>query len=342
MKIRSTYLLPVLLWATLPAFASLTYTCDPSIGTGTCAALQGSTVAGEYNSIFANINANIYITYAPIGAYGESFPVTTAVPYSVYYAALGLSTDDPAYGSLTVSDPLFPYGNTNGDIDISPALASALGITYGGANTAGETSDGSFCVLGSSSHCYSGVVEVSTLYTFNYPLSPSDSQNGLDFFTVVEHETDENLGTISCIGTNVSNEPFDQCNPTGTDASSADLFRYASSGIRSFLGSANGTPAYFSIDSGVTDIADYNNSTDGGDYGDWTDNLNFIKVQDFELSDGTIDITTDGGAEIDVLNAVGFNLNSSIPEPGTLGLLGAGLAILATIRAVSSWRCRQN
>jgi hypothetical protein len=341
MQIRSACLSLVLLWAALPALASLTYTCDPSIGTGTCAALQGSTVAGEYNSIFTNINANIYITYANIGAYGESFPVNTAVPYSVYYAALGLSTNDPmAYSSLTVSDPLSAYGNTNGDIDISPALASALRITYGGANTAGETAVGSPCTLGSP-NCYSGVVEVSTEYPFNFPTSPSDSQSGLDFFTIVEHETNENLGTISCIGTDISNESYDQCNPTGTDASPADLFRYASSGVRSFLGSANGTPAYFSIDGGVTDIADYHNSPDDGDYGDWTDNLNFIKVQDYELSDGTIDITTDGGAEIDALNAVGFNVNSSIPEPGTLELLGVGLAILATIR-VSVRRGGQN
>jgi hypothetical protein len=341
MKIRSAYLSPVLLWATLPALASLTYTCDPSIGTGTCAALQGSTVAGEYNGIFTNTNANIYITYAPIGAFGESFPVTTAVPYSVYYAALGLSTNDPmAYSSLTVSDPLSAYGNTNGDIDISPALASALAITYGGANTAGETSDGSPCVLGTPS-CFSGVVEISNEYTFDYPTSPLDYESGFDFFTVVEHETDENLATISCIGGN-DNGPYNQCNPTGTDASPADLFRYASAGTRSFLGSANGTPAYFSIDGGVTDIADYNNSPNGGDYGDWLVNFSDLKVQDYELSYGTIDITTDGGAEIDLLNAVGFNTNSSIPEPGTLGLLGAGLAILATIRAASIWRCHQD
>jgi hypothetical protein len=340
MKIRLAFLALVLLGATSPALATLTYTCDPSISAMTCGALQGSTVAGEYNSIFNSINANIYITIATIGAYGESFPVTTAVPYSVYYAALGVSTDDrTAYGTLSATDPLLTYGNTNAEIDISPAVASALDITYGGANTAGETSDGSPCTLGSSG-CYSGVVEISNEYTFDYPTSPSDSESGLDFFSIVEHETDENLGTISCIGTETNTAvPYDQCNPAGTDASPADLFRYASSGVRSFLTTANGTPAYFSTDGGVTDIADYNNTPNDADYGDWLVNFNDLKVQDFEASYGTIDITTDGGSEIDVLDAVGFNL--STPEPGTVGLLGAGLAIVAAIRVASTRRVRR-
>jgi hypothetical protein len=44
------------------------------------------------------------------------------------------------------------------------------------------------------------------------------------------------------------------------------------------------------------------------------------------------DITNDGGSEIAVLNAVGFDFNSATPEPGTLGLLAASLAILAALR----------
>ncbi len=350
MKIRLAFLTTVLLGATLPALATLTYTCDASIGAGICGDLQGSTVAGEYNSIFKNINANIYVTFAPIFAYGESFVNLTAVPYSTYYTALGLSTNDPtAYSSLTVSDPLYPYGNTNENIDLTPALASALDITDGGANTAGivpdASSPGGFdsCTLGVDSPCYTGVIEIGSGFTFDYPVSPSDPVDGLDFFSIVEHETDETLGTISCIAGNGS-VPYNGCtgNFTGTDASPADLFRYASAGTRSFFGSANGTPAYFSIDGGVTDIADYNNSPTSGDYGDWLVNFSDLKVQDYEASDGTIDITTDGGSEIEVLNAVGFNVNSSTPEPGTLGLLGAGLAILTGIRAASSWRRRQN
>jgi hypothetical protein len=336
--------------AALPALASLTYTCDPSIDAthaGTCAALQGSTVAGVYNSVFnlSSANINIYITYFAADTFGESFTNLTPVPYTQYYSQLGLSTHDPAaFATLPGVDPFDPTGN----VDITPALASVLGITTNGANTAGVMSDGTTnCTLGSAG-CYNGVIMLGessvTSVPWYYPLSPSDpTDTGLDFFYIAEHETNEILGTVSCVGLVFDsgtgmNVPGNQCTNTigGTDASPADLFRYASPGIRTFTATANGSPAYFSTDAGVTDISDYNNSPGGGDYGDWSiANLfsgGHVKVQDTQAS-GSInaDITNDGGSEIDVLNAVGFNLNSSTPEPGTSGLLGCSLTILAAI-----------
>jgi hypothetical protein len=327
------------LGATLPAFATLTYTCDSNIDamqSGTCAALQGSTVAGVYNGIFGNsITSNVYVKYAPIGAYGESFFNVTPVPYSIYYAAL-LAKNPAAAATLTPADPLFSYGNTDQQIDITPALASALGITYGGANTAGVLSDGmTSCTIGVTPNCYSGLIEISNESTYDYPASPAGPVSGLDFYAIVEHETDETLGTISCIGTNGSSQPYDQCTPNNntvvTDAAPGDLFRYASAGTRSFLNAANGSKAYFSNDGGVTLMAYYINSPNNGDYGDWDyfADGSVVLVQDAELSNGTVDISTDGpgstpGPEVALLNAVGFD----VPEPGSMGLLGASLAVL--------------
>jgi hypothetical protein len=344
---RMPVLSMMFLGAVLPAFANLSFTCDPSIDTtqaGTCAALNGSTVAGVYNSIFnlSAVNINIYITYVPTDTFGESSANFTPVPYAEYYSTLKASTDNPtAFATLPGTDPFDP----NGNVDISPSLASALGITENGANTAGLMSDGiTSCTLGTTG-CYNGVVMVGesnvTGIPWYYPLSPSDpTGTGIDFFYVVEHETDEVLGTVSCIGDQWDNTtmmivPINQCTNTanGTDASPADLFRYASPGVRSFLGSANGTPAYFSTDGGVTDIADYNNSPNGADYGDWLIDGPKTRVQNYGPSESVnADITNDGGSEIDVLDAVGFNLNSATPEPGTLVLLGASLAILAAVR----------
>ncbi|HTB11718.1 MAG TPA: NF038122 family metalloprotease [Bryobacteraceae bacterium] len=346
----------MLLGAVLPALANLSFTCDPSIDTtqaGTCAALNGSTVAGVYNGIFnlSSQNINIYVTYAPIEAFGESFANFTPVSYGEFYNRLGASTDNlSAFGTLPGTDPFDP----NGNVDISPSLASALGITENGANTAGLMSDGiTNCTLGTTG-CYNGVVMVGesnvTGIPWYYPLSPSDPTPvlpavGIDFFSVVEHETDEVLGTVSCIGaTSVAgtNVPYNQCTQSlgGTDASPADLFRYSAPGVRSFLATANGTPAYFSNDGGVTDIADYNNTPNGGDYGDWIPIYPGL-VQDYEASENVnLDIATDVGTnsnhypqpEVAVLDAVGFNLNSATPEPGTLALLGASLTILAAMR----------
>ena len=111
----------------------------------------------------------------------------------------------------------------------------------------------------------------------------------------------------------------------------ADLFRYTSAGIRSYLGSANGTTAYFSIDGGITDIANYHNSPDGADYGDWDSLVNRVQNAFGTPNTNGVDITNDGGSEIAVLDAVGFNLNSA-PEPGTISLLAIGFAGLAVIR----------
>jgi hypothetical protein len=340
MKRRLVFFAMALFGAALPMLANVTYTCDPSIDAtqaGTCAALNGSTVSGVYSSVFSNVNANIYITYGAIGAYGESDTGLTTVSYSQYYTHLAGSTDDAtALASLSpTSDPLLPYGNTSGNIDVTPTLASALGLT--GAETAGLHPDGSSCVLGVDANCYSGIVTISsTSFGSNplyYPLSPSDPavSGGIDFFYLVEHETDEVLGTISCIGTSNDNTPDDECN--STDASPADLFRYASALTPSFLTTANGSNAYFSIDGGFTQIAQYTNTPGNGDYGDWV-YTGVVKVQDGDASAGVnADITNDGGSEIAVLNAVGFNL--ATPEPSTFALLGVSLSILGLARL---WR----
>jgi hypothetical protein len=339
------FLVIALLGGSVPAFGGLIYTCDPSIGALTCAALNGTSpdvynVAGIYDSIFSSsLTANIYITYGSAGV-GSSSTNFTPVPYTDYYNALAAHTDDPvALASLGLSgDPL--GSQSNGDVDISPALATALGITDNGANTAGLEADGmTNCALGNSG-CYNGVITIVSGGGFYFPSSPSDpppsgSPNLVDFYSVVEHETDEVLGTVSCIGTSGS-APYDQCNPGFTDASAADLFRYSGAGVRSFLGSADGTSAYFSTDGGVTDIADYNNSPDGEDYGDWLILYPYL-VQDVEASpDATLDISTDVGPnsnhypqpEVAVLDAVGFDLASAVPEPATFGLLGVSLAAM--------------
>jgi hypothetical protein len=343
----------------LPALANIQYTCDSSIGASICASLNGSSVSGVYSSIFSSsMAANIYITFGNTGV-GSSDANFTPVSYSTYYNALAAQTDDPvALASLGISgDPL--GSASNGMVDISPALANALGISENGANTAGLDALGNNCMLGTSG-CYNGVITIGgDASDYFFPSSPSAPPPQapvyqVDFYSVVEHETDEILGTVSCIG----GDDIDQCNPAvgnipqGTDASPADLFRYSAPGVRSFLATSNVCSssvyqqfAYFSINGGATDIADYNDCPAGGDYGDWIPYYPYL-VQDAEASvDANLDISTDVGVngnnyprpEVAVLDAVGFNL--ATPEPGTLGLLGGSLGLLALVRRV--WYRRQ-
>jgi PEP-CTERM motif len=351
MKTQRPILLTLaVLGAALPAFANITYTCAANIDPTFCAnMLNGPQVSGVYSGIFANMTANIFIQFGNAGV-GESSTNLTAIPYADYYNALAAHTDDlTALATLSSASmgPLLPFGNDNGDIDITAALASALGVTESGAQTAGISSiDGvSSCILGVDANCFNGVITMAISPNFSFPTSPGDpippaQMDDVDFYMVVEHETDEILGTISCIGTGFdattsTNIPVDQCSTAG-DASPADLFRYAAPGVRSFLTTANGTPAYFSNNGGNTDIADYDNSPDGEDYGDWTTACGVaIRVQNGSACPGAnSDLTNDGGSEIAVLDAVGFNLESSVPEPGTMGLLGASLLTLALVHAL--------
>ena len=74
-------------------------------------------------------------------------------------------------------------------------------------------------------------------------------------------------------------------------------------------------------------IANYNNSPNGDDYGDW-DSL-AIRVQNAVGTPGVgnIDITDDGGSEIAVLDAVGYK-RVCAPEAQTIWLLRTGLSFL--------------
>jgi hypothetical protein len=216
-------------------------------------------------------------------------------------------------------------------VALTSALNAALGL---GGGIGINTSDGS-CTLGTSG-CYNGVITISNSQSLFYR-SGSQNPNSYDFYSVVEHETDEILGTSSCLTTTSSGTAGTSagCANGGAGVSPADLFRYASPGVRSYLSSANGSAAYFSINGGVTDIANYNNSPNGDDYGDW-DSL-AIRVQNAVGTPGVgnVDITNDGGSEIAVLDAVGYNLVPA-PEPAATGLLAAGLSFLLLRRRRST------
>lgn len=201
-----------------------------------------------------------------------------------------------------------------------------------------DSSGNSGCTL-SSAGCYEDVLRITNdpstlLYYRNGIIDPS----AYDFYSVVEHETDEALGTVSCIETQ---DPTLQNNCNGNE-SAADLFRYQSTGNLIADSSLSTTPgAYLSYNGGLTNGLGtgvyYNTLSNGEDYGDFVTDYGCPTapyIQDGEACPGFagLDITNDGGAEIAMLNAVGFDLantSSGVPEPATVALFGAGLALLA-------------
>ena len=147
---------------------------------------------------------------------------------------------------------------------------------------------------------------------------------------VANHEIDEALG----IG-------GDGSTLTGTGVFTAavgdlDLYRYSAPGVRSYSNTNSTSPlAYFSIDGGNT-VLSYFNQTTGADFGDWLSNpipAGFSpQVQDAFGEPGTNPAL--GVNELAAFSAIGYE--TAVPEPATLGTLGAGVTCIAAF----GWRKR--
>ncbi len=341
MKNALKLILGTMFAAALAAAGGVTYTCDPTVSASTCNYLN-TTIAGLYNNTFTNVNANIYITYGTTGLGQGENPVNT-ISYGTYlsdYAANAAASGNPNQASALTSLNTYAtpvYAGTT--VQISGALGEALGISA--SNLIGFDSAGNAGCALNSAGCYEDVLTITNdpstlLYYRNGTIDPS----AYDFYSVVEHETDEALGTVSCIETQ---DPTLMNNCNGNE-SAADLYRYQGSGNLIPDSALSTTPgAYLSYDGGVTSALGagvfYNTLSNGEDYGDFATDTGCPThpyVQDGEACPGFagLDITNDGGAEIAMLNTVGFDLanTSSIPEPAPMALFGVGLALLAVFR----------
>jgi hypothetical protein len=342
--------------AALASAGTISYTCDPSVSAATCNYLN-TTVAGLYSSTFTNANADIYITYGTTGL-AQTQTAFNVVSYSAYVTALAANSNMSALqisalSALNTYDS-GPYGS--GNVNITASLASALGLT-GLTDNGVPVGSSTPCTLGASG-CYNAEITVTNdlstpLYYDN--LGGTEPADAYDFYATVEHETDEVLGTSSCIDTSVSLS--DGCDSFGDGTpSAADLFRYSDPGdlvLDSSLSTAAG--AYFSYNGGVTNGVIgvggnpkfYNTLANGDDYGDFVSSTpdcgtNQV-VQDAEGcpgEDAGLSILNDGKGEINMLNAVGYDLQptTATPEPGTLVLFGAGFAVLVGLKRRHSLR----
>lgn len=333
--------------ASLASAGTISYTCDPSVAASTCNYLN-TTVAGLYSSTFTNANASIYITYGTTGL-AETQSAFNVVSYSQYVNALSANTSPSAIQSSASAslnaNAAGPYGS--GNVNITASLAQALGlsaITNNGVPVGSSTP----CALGSAG-CYNAEITVTNspstpLYYDN--LGGTEPADAYDFYATVEHETDEVLGTSSCIDTG-GGSLSNGCDSFGSGTpSAADLFRYSAPGSLVLDSSLSTTPgAYFSYDGGVTNGAVgvggspkfYNTLANGDDYGDFVSSSPDCgtnqAVQDAEGcpgEDAGLNILNDGHSEINILNAVGYDVVPAVvaPEPSEVCLFGAGLAVL--------------
>jgi centrosomal CEP192-like protein/HYDIN/CFA65/VesB family protein len=306
------------------------YTCDPTVASFTCEYLN-TTIANYYNSTFTNANANIYIQYGTTNL-GESEQYYNFITWAQYLSAINAITNKTAVqisalSALNTYDAT-PYSGDN--VEVTAALGMALG--YPASDFAGIDTGGGSCTPGTSG-CYNAIITIT-----NDPGTPLyyDNQGGAepadayDFYAVVMHETDETLGTSSCIdiedGTALT-DPCDGATSSGGPGtpSAVDLYRYSSAGelvLDSALSQTAG--AYFSYNGGTTNGANgiagtpkvYNTLFNGEDYADFVSSSpdcgTDIAIQDAVGCPGEdmgLTILNDGGGEINILNAVGYSLS---------------------------------
>jgi hypothetical protein len=238
-------------------------------------------VAASYlDHLLANqITVNIEVGYGEITQYGQSSAVT--------YGAEGGSVDDALWSyaqtlqtysaHITSADQQNAYSelaatsSTGGLIDVSSAQQKAFGQLA--ANSSALDGSVGFQVNGAN-----GVA-----YGFN-PLNRAVG-NAWDFIGVALHEITHALGRVSQLGTG--------------DDSLLDRFRYAATG--QLQTNVTGSPAYFSLDGGVTHLANFDSTNQ--DPADWAPSV----ADDANLALSYIGVANDfGQVDLRELNALGF------------------------------------
>jgi len=267
-----------------------------------------------------NFTAAIYFQENPSGLGGSNF-YDYSLSYSTFYSALVAKNANPAaLAGLAANGGAGPNNPVNGtaDIEIKSANARALGINIApGCYTTG-TAGNETCGSGSGNGGYDGIITLNTDLTF-----PPQTNNGSNYglISTAEHEIDEILG----LGSSLENTSAASGNVTviGGNPAPEDLFRYTAGGSRTFAvdcGAAGA--AYFSY-SGTTDLAQFNNSCNGADFGDWASS-GTPQVQDAYGTRGQDPAY--GSNEIAAESAIGYTV--ATPEPGTWMLLVISLALL--------------
>jgi hypothetical protein len=269
-------------------------------------------VCGYYDSLFTNpITINITVDASPgTSILGESLTnLYGSYSYSTVYTAL--LADKTAGNQQAVIASLSPTSDPTGSNNYWLPVAQSLALGLDPHGPTDTTSAGTF--------------EFGEGYSYTFDPNNRAVAGDYDFIGIAEHEISEIMGRINGLGTtNFNGRPAYLVN---------DLFRYTAPGVRSLTQTESGV--YLSIDSGNTDLKNYNPSGNGGDLGDWANGQGPDSYNAFS-STGVANIITP--PDITQMEVIGYN---AVPEPSSFVLLAAGSLGLLLVRRRSSPRRRK-
>jgi hypothetical protein len=329
---------------------ALTFNFSPAAGTSQ-QAIDGFTSAGNlWSSIFTDpvtVNVNINLTALGAGTLGETGSSYQSYNYSQVYNALKndrtSANDNTAVNSLssgstfnlllnrTANNPngagsATPYLDNNGNannqtIDLTTANAKALGLQ--GNSTSSDAS-----------------ISFSSLFNWDFNRSDGISSGAFDFVGIAAHEIGHALGFMSgvdILDTNSSSQYYND--NQFSYVSPLDLFRYStdSKNVGAIDWTADNRAKYFSIDGGVTKIADFSTGEIFGDSrqaGHWKDNLG-LGILDPTIAPGELLAISENDKR--AFDAIGWNrvdsglLNNAVSSQNAI----AGISRFASAEATS-------
>ncbi|WP_310486538.1 NF038122 family metalloprotease [Chamaesiphon sp. VAR_69_metabat_338] len=299
---------------------ALTFNFSPTAGTSQ-QAIDGFTSAGNlWSSVLTdNVNVNININFAALGAgtLGETGSSYQSYNYGQVYSALKSDrtsvNDNTAVSSLasgstfnmllnrTANNPngagsATPYLDNNGNannrtLEMTSANAKALGLQGNSSN-----SDAS--------------ISFSSLFNWDFNRSDGISSGTFDFVGLAAHEIGHALGFMSGVDILDGNSSSQYYNDNQfTYVSPLDLFRYStdSKNVNAIDWTADNRAKYFSLDSGVTKVADFST---GEIFGDGRQNSHWKDNQGLGILDPTIapsELLAISDNDKRALDAIGWN-----------------------------------